>query len=289
MKIVKNSKYKFLISAVMLSGLLFSLPGAGYATGSYGGGYYGGGATFNEAMFSLDITYFSNYTPPSVARPSNMTDSIFVGSDPIAFSTGHALIPLTKNGVTIVDDDSTNNVPGLHVTRKQDYIEVAAYGVNSAKSRENVKADFNFTNATLLRAQGDPLHRYENQGNGTCGVIVGRPVISNPNNDQIRVIGNNSGSLCSSTSTDADIVRIYYKANTFSIACNSDDDCGHNGFVGDTYCSYNNVYKSYKVNVCNNPGTAKSSCSVSMKPIFWYGCDYGQSCSDGRCYGGQDC
>jgi len=69
-----------------------------------------------------------------------------------------------------------------------------------------------------------------------------------------------------------------------NVNCSSDCDCGANGFVDNTFCTGNDVYKNYKVNTCNNPGTSNSSCSSSLVPIFWYGCSSGQTCAGGYCF-----
>jgi len=65
--------------------------------------------------------------------------------------------------------------------------------------------------------------------------------------------------------------------------CSCDADCGTSGFEGGNFCKDGNVYKNYRRSVCNNPGTSQSSCSSSIIPVFWYGCGYNQTCSNGYC------
>src|SRR5579863_1096342 len=43
--------------------------------------------------------------------------------------------------------------------------------------------------------------------------------------------------------------------------CNTDADCGVNGFTGAPFCQDGNVYQNYITYTCNNPGTLSSSCS----------------------------
>lgn len=244
-----------------------------------------------EASFSIDVTYFINYTPPSSPKPSNMSDNIFVGTSSAPFAKTHAIIPLTNNGLPIIDLDSTDNVPGLHITRKLGYVEVAAYGANAKASREDVKADFSFTNATLLKTGNDPLHAYEKQGNGSCGIVVGHPRQST-GDDQIRVSGN-SGSLCSTTTTDSDIVRIYYvvssqnpnpNPNPIQIACNANSDCGTNGYIGSNFCNSNgDVYRTFRTWTCNNAGTSSSTCAASDADQLQLDCSNSQTCNNGSC------
>jgi hypothetical protein len=69
-----------------------------------------------------------------------------------------------------------------------------------------------------------------------------------------------------------------------SVTCSFDSDCGVNHFIGDTFCSSNNVFKNYQVNTCLNPGTAQSSCSQTTVPVLWYGCAANQTCTGGFCF-----
>ena len=68
------------------------------------------------------------------------------------------------------------------------------------------------------------------------------------------------------------------------IACGCDADCGANGFVDSTFCKDGQVYKNYKSYTCSNPGTSQSHCANSTRPVLWYYCAEGQTCSGGYCH-----
>ncbi|MCX6748648.1 MAG: hypothetical protein NT076_03510, partial [Candidatus Pacearchaeota archaeon] len=55
--------------------------------------------------------------------------------------------------------------------------------------------------------------------------------------------------------------------------CLSDNDCGFTGYLGDEFCSQNDVYKNYQNAKCNNPGTLNSSCSINLIPSLIQDCD----------------
>ncbi|OGZ79336.1 MAG: hypothetical protein A2528_03035 [Candidatus Staskawiczbacteria bacterium RIFOXYD2_FULL_37_9] len=243
-------------------------------------------AAISDATFSLDVTYFANYTPPHSGKPSNMSDNIYVGTAISPFAKTHAVIPLTANGLPIIDIDSTDNVPGLHITRKQGYVEITAYGFNPRYAREEVKANFNFTNATLLKAENNTLHPYEKQGNGTCGIVIGRPKL-NKGDDQIRTSVQNSGSLCSTTSIDADTVRIFYSVNANLVPqpeCSSNTQCGTDGAVTGLFCKTDgNVYQTNRIFTCTNPGTSNSTCTHTDTDQQKQICSSTQTCQSGTC------
>jgi hypothetical protein len=48
-----------------------------------------------------------------------------------------------------------------------------------------------------------------------------------------------------------------------AISCNSDSDCGINGFNNNEYCSGDDIWDVYRNYTCNNPGTESSYCSFS--------------------------
>jgi len=67
------------------------------------------------------------------------------------------------------------------------------------------------------------------------------------------------------------------------IECSSDSECGTDGYVGDLFCSGDDVYQSYVVYSCNNPGTTSAYCSSGDTDILIEDCQYG--CEDGVCIG----
>gem|GEM_PF-1543648 len=70
---------------------------------------------------------------------------------------------------------------------------------------------------------------------------------------------------------------------TENIACDSNSDCGTNGFTGSAFCQSGNVYQNYRTHTCNNPGTANSVCASSDAAQLKTTCASGQTCSNGSC------
>ncbi len=163
----------------------------------------------NEASLVINVTFFGNYTPFGVSD-SDMSDYVFVGNNSSAFGKGLVSIPLTRSdGSVIVDLDSTDDVAGLHVIRKDGYVQIAAYGFNNKASRESIKANFSFLNASIFNVSNNASHPYENNSDGFCGVNMANISASKPGNDEYG-FGSSSGFICSTTNVNADIIKIFY-------------------------------------------------------------------------------
>jgi len=65
------------------------------------------------------------------------------------------------------------------------------------------------------------------------------------------------------------------------IACEYNSDCGSDGYVGDAYCSNDDVYQYYKEFTCSNPGAYNSECSSETNSQLITDCSYG--CSNDEC------
>lgn len=68
-------------------------------------------------------------------------------------------------------------------------------------------------------------------------------------------------------------------------ACNSNPDCGTNGYVGDPYCGVDgNSYRNYLVYTCYNPGECTAMCGNQTDSYIWQICGTGNQ--TGTCYNG---
>ncbi|MDD4983967.1 MAG: hypothetical protein PHH82_03990 [Candidatus ainarchaeum sp.] len=67
------------------------------------------------------------------------------------------------------------------------------------------------------------------------------------------------------------------------IACFANTDCGVDSFIGNNFCSENNVFKQKETFTCNNPGTTSSSCSKNTGNILMESCSPTQECFSGEC------
>lgn len=71
--------------------------------------------------------------------------------------------------------------------------------------------------------------------------------------------------------------------NGACIVCNSNTDCGINGYEGNPFCSNNSVYQKFVTYACNNPGTANASCLPSSGNNLVKDCQVGETCESGVC------
>jgi len=79
------------------------------------------------------------------------------------------------------------------------------------------------------------------------------------------------------------VVSDYDSVMVHIVACNSNTECGTDGFVGATSCSSNDVYQTYRTYTCSNPGTYNSQCSNTDTLTLEQDCAY--TCSAGACSG----
>ncbi|MFH1802982.1 MAG: hypothetical protein ABH864_06065 [archaeon] len=68
---------------------------------------------------------------------------------------------------------------------------------------------------------------------------------------------------------------------TGDVTCYDDSDCGTDGFIGETFCSGDDVAQNYVEHTCNNPRTEESSCSSSSDAQIVETC--GDTCVEGSC------
>ncbi len=65
------------------------------------------------------------------------------------------------------------------------------------------------------------------------------------------------------------------------IECLNDNECGEDGFIGNRFCSGNDVYQDFKEFTCNNEGTVESFCSDGTNAILKEECS--DLCLNGEC------
>ncbi|MEK6891034.1 MAG: VWA domain-containing protein, partial [Nanoarchaeota archaeon] len=63
-----------------------------------------------------------------------------------------------------------------------------------------------------------------------------------------------------------------YCRNT-EVNCVADVDCGVTGFIGNNFCTSNDIYKTYQNATCVNPATLESNCVVSQTPRLVSDCN----------------
>ena len=66
------------------------------------------------------------------------------------------------------------------------------------------------------------------------------------------------------------------------MTCLSDSDCGNDGFIGEFFCSANNVKRNFVDYTCVNPGKINSSCASNMSQQLIQDCN-GLVCVEGAC------
>ena len=59
------------------------------------------------------------------------------------------------------------------------------------------------------------------------------------------------------------------------IECFTEEDCGTNGFIENSFCSFGDVARNFINYNCNNAGTIESFCSSAVEKIIVEDCDFG--------------
>ncbi len=71
-------------------------------------------------------------------------------------------------------------------------------------------------------------------------------------------------------------------------ACDTNFDCGTNGYVGDPYClGDGNAYRDYVIYRCYNPEQCNAECDGQTNSYMWQYCGnstINMTCSNGQCY-----
>ena len=87
----------------------------------------------------------------------------------------------------------------------------------------------------------------------------------------------NTEDICENPGTpDAECVN-------YPIECLRGSDCGADGFIGNNFCSGNDVKRNFIDYTCENPGTRNSSCSSESENRLIQQCTTTQMCTDGQC------
>jgi hypothetical protein len=68
-------------------------------------------------------------------------------------------------------------------------------------------------------------------------------------------------------------------------ACDTNQDCGVNGYIGDPYCWEGDVYRDYITYTCENAGKCSAVCNSQISGYLWDNCQ-GNGCSNGQCVTG---
>jgi len=239
-----------------------------------------------ESSLEIDILYFANYDPLGATLFTDMTDNVFVGDSLSPFGQTTVIIPLTTNNRTSFISDATasstqDDIPGLHVQRGNDgnpFVEISAYGFNHSDSRESLKTNIEFLNATMAQIENGPGGGYENPINSVCGIFEGTPENDQPGNDEYDLtVGQKTGNLCTVTNVHRDRVRVYYEP---TLIC--EDYCGDGIMNGTEECDgTDGVPEHY---------TCTNECTLEYIPFCGDDIVNGEEeCDDGNTEDGDGC
>ncbi|MDO8459869.1 MAG: hypothetical protein Q7S74_02045 [Nanoarchaeota archaeon] len=70
---------------------------------------------------------------------------------------------------------------------------------------------------------------------------------------------------------------------TQNITCTIDTDCGVSGYIGNNFCSANNVSRQFQQLTCHNAGMPNSFCTSTITNQTIQMCSQSQICSNGQC------
>ncbi|MBU0760243.1 MAG: hypothetical protein KJ858_00965 [Nanoarchaeota archaeon] len=65
------------------------------------------------------------------------------------------------------------------------------------------------------------------------------------------------------------------------VACSTNSDCGEDGFIGQPFCSLNDLLDFLETFICINPGLPEAFCDSSLIEELFEQCDF--ACAEGTC------
>jgi len=162
-------------------------------------------SAFDESSVDIDITFLYN-----------LEDDIFVGNSNTPIGEGSATVPLTVEGVPIIDPEVDPQNAGIHILRGVDefgqFIEISVPGPVMPELRL-IKFDIEFDNAVIVsfvNGSNTGEYPYENPLEDGCGINEEDPEETESFNDEYFIdIGGTQADFCSATNNGKDIVRIY--------------------------------------------------------------------------------
>ncbi len=136
----------------------------------------------------------------------------------------------------------------------------------------------------------------DNDGFDTCAEDEGgddKPVDCNDNDASINpdasevcdgIDNNCNGQIDEGSSVDlCGDMMLCESGQCVDVECDTDLDCGVDGFVGSDFCSEDDVFRNYETFTCNNPGTSISSCTSSVDPVLQDQCSSSEICLVDEC------
>jgi len=162
-------------------------------------------SAFDESSLDIDITFLYN-----------LEDDIFVGNSNTPIGEGSATVPLTVEGVPIIDPEVEPQNAGIHIWRGEDefgqFVEITVPGPIIPILRL-IKFDVEFDNAKItsfVNGASTGEFPYENPLEDGCGINEEDPEETESFNDEYFIdVGGTHADFCSATNNGKDIVRIY--------------------------------------------------------------------------------
>ncbi len=202
----------------------------------------------SECAYGTHPAYNNNYTNNTITKNS------------------YGIFTCNSRNNTIIGNNVVNNSIGLYLDDHQDIV----YWNNMINNTIQVTTTYeNYWNSSK---SGNYWSTYDTPSEG-C-------------------IDSDSNGVCDSpfNVTNATLNIDYYpvtKQNGWNnvtnpiINCSTNLECGNNSWLSNPFCSSGNVWNTFKVYTCNNPGTVSSYCSSSLVNQTQTNCSYG--CSNGSC------
>ena len=105
-------------------------------------------ASVGEPRFKVNFSRTENM------GNGDLTATAYVGEQGMVFTSGQ-WVPLKDNGVTVIDNFLTEDVPGLAIWRHNGYIRVLLHGSHADSSKEIMDATITFADAVVDSVEND--------------------------------------------------------------------------------------------------------------------------------------
>lgn len=151
-----------------------------------------------------------------------------------------------------------------------DYVSNSPTGTIGVYSASNAQTPLSLINNANAGSDIDIDVTDSVNGNSEIGFLLS----TYPYGKTIRQIGHGGGvaNYYTYLSSIKPKLVIDYSIPPVIINCEYDSDCGENGFLGEPFCSNDDVFRLFRSYTCNFPGTSSSYCSHIDTPTFNINC-----------------
>jgi len=261
------------------------------------------GTDFYSGLYCNNEDVYTNFTQYTCSNPGNANATCTNTSTPeLNQSCSYGCDQGVCVACSVDGDCGTDFYSGLYCNNDDIYTNFTQYtcsnpGTINANCSSSTTPELNQTCPdTCTNGTCDPVECFDESDCGVDGYTANYCIEDDIYNDYIDYTCSNPGlsiSYCSNTTQPILNQTCAYQCSSGQcMICYKDSDCGTDDYIGDRYCSGNDVKQIYRNYVCLNPGTNISQCNHSENEITRDTCTnscINGTCDDIECYSDSDC